>query len=155
MQQKVFNNVNDKIMSIFNFHIKPQKNMRIMANQNQQQSAGNLYNALTAGSKIIGTVIADSDIRIDGTIEGELQCSGKVVIGEKGLLKGSVACQNAEILGKLDGKIEVKQSLALRATCNIKGEVKTQTLIVEPNAIFNGTCTMGSQTAAAPVPPHK
>ena len=120
-----------------------------MANQTQQQATGNLYNALTSGSKIIGTVIADSDIRIDGVIEGELQCSGKVVIGEKGLLKGAITCHNAEILGKLDGKIDVCQSLALRATGNIKGEVKTQTLIVEPNAIFNGTCTMGNPAPAA------
>lgn len=116
--------------------------MAFMASQTQQGAGGTLYNALTAGSKIIGTVIADSDIRIDGTIEGDLQCSGKVVIGEKGVLKGIVNCQNAEILGVVDGKIEVKQTLALRATSNIIGEVKTQTLIVEPNAVFNGTCSM-------------
>lgn len=111
--------------------------------QQQQQQSGTLYNALTAGSKIIGTVVADSDIRLDGTIEGDLQCTGKVVIGEKGLLKGTVNCQNAEILGKLEGKIVVSQTLALRATANLQGEVSTQTLIVEPNAIFNGTCQMG------------
>lgn len=118
---------------------------RTMANQSQQPAT--LYNALTAGSKIIGTIIADSDIRIDGIVEGELQCSGKVVIGEKGFLKGQVNCQNAEIQGKLDGKIDVKQTLALRATSNIHGEVKTQTLIVEPNAVFNGTCSMQQEPA--------
>lgn len=110
-----------------------------------QQPAGALYNALTAGSKIIGTIIADSDIRIDGIVEGDLKCSGKVVIGEKGMLKGNIDCQNAEILGKLEGKIEVKQTLALRATSNLQGEVRTQTLIVEPNAVFNGTCSMGQK----------
>ncbi len=119
-----------------------------MATQTQQPT-GALYNALTSGSKIIGTIIADSDIRIDGVVEGDLKCSGKVVIGEKGLIKGTIDCQNAEILGKLDGKIEVKQTLALRATSNLHGEVHTQTLIVEPNAIFNGTCSMGQKPAAA------
>jgi len=117
-----------------------------MAYQQQQQPAGTMFNALTAGSKIIGTVVADSDIRIDGTLEGDLQCTGKVVIGEKGLLKGTVACQNAEILGRVEGKIEVAQTLALRATAKLEGELKTQTLIVEPNAVFNGTCQMGKPT---------
>ncbi len=112
---------------------------------NQQQQSGTLYNALTAGSKIIGTIIADSDIRIDGTVEGDLQCSGKVVIGEKGSLKGTITCQNAEIMGRLDGKVQTSQTLALRSTGNIQGEVKTQTLIVEPDAVFNGTCSMGNQ----------
>ncbi len=115
-----------------------------MGHQQQNQQPGTLYNALTAGSKIIGTVIADSDIRIDGVLEGDLQCSGKVVVGEKGAIKGTINCQNAEVLGHIDGKIDVKSTLALRATSNFQGEVKTQTLIVEPNAVFNGTCSMGS-----------
>ena len=109
---------------------------------NSNSQPGTLYNALTAGSKIIGTIIADSDIRIDGTVEGDLTCSGKVVIGEQGKLKGTINCQNAEILGNMDGKMEVKNTLALRASGNIKGEVVTQVLIVEPNAIFNGSCSM-------------
>lgn len=109
-----------------------------------QQQSGTLYNALTAGSKIIGTIIADSDVRIDGIVEGDLQCTGKVVIGEQGSLKGTITCQNAEIMGKLDGKIHVEHTLALRASGNIKGEVGTGTLIVEPDAIFNGTCSMNA-----------
>lgn len=117
-----------------------------MANQ---QQTGTLYNALTAGSKIIGTIIADSDIRIDGTVEGDLQCSGKVVIGEKGHLKGTVECQNAEIMGSLEGKIDIKHTLALRAMGKIQGEVKTQTLIVEPNAVFNGSCSMADRNTAS------
>lgn len=112
------------------------------------QNPGTLYNALTSGSKIIGTIIADSDIRVDGIIEGDVQCSGKLVVGEQGFIKGTVVCQNAEIMGCVEGKVEVKYSLALRATCKIKGEIITQTLTVEPNAIFNGTCVMGQPTEA-------
>ena len=37
-----------------------------------QQNSGALYNALTAGSKIIGTIVTDSDMRVDGTIEGDV-----------------------------------------------------------------------------------
>lgn len=117
--------------------------------QTQQQS-GTLFNSLTAGSKIIGTIIADSDIRIDGTLEGDLQCKGKVVIGEQGTIKGSVICQNAEIMGKLDGKIATDDTFALRATGTLSGELKTRTLIIEPNAQFNGTCSM-KQEANGPV----
>ncbi len=108
-----------------------------------QQNSGTLYNALTSGSKIVGTIVTDSDIRVDGIIEGDVTCSGKLVIGEQGFIKGTVACQSAEIMGALDGKINVKYTLALRATSRIKGEINTQTLMVEPNAVFNGTCTMG------------
>lgn len=115
----------------------------------EKQNSGLMFNALTAGSKIVGNITADSDFRIDGTIEGEVNCSGKVVIGESGCIKGSIVCLNAEILGLMDGKITCKQQLSLRASGKIMGDVQTKTLIVEPGAIFNGTCSMGGTEKTA------
>ena len=105
-------------------------------------NTGAMYNALTNGSKIIGKIFADSDFRIDGEVEGTITCNGKVVIGQKGMLKGSISCVNAEIIGTVEGDIIVSETLSLRATAVINGEVKTKVLMVEPNAIFNGTCSM-------------
>ena len=116
--------------------------------QNQQNQQGALYNAITAESKIIGTIVANNDIRIDGTVEGDIQCRGKVVIGEKGFVHGNIQCTNAEVQGRIEGKVEAMQTLALRASANIQGDVVTQSLIVEPNAIFCGTCQMGKKNAA-------
>ena len=118
-----------------------------MANEKQ---GGLMFNALTAGSKIVGNITADSDFRIDGTIEGELNCTGKVVIGEGGKVKGTINCANAEIMGLLDGKVICTQQLSLRANGKINGDVQTKTLIVEPGAQFNGTCSMGNKAQEAP-----
>ena len=115
----------------------------------EKQQSGSMFNALTAGSKIVGNITADSDYRIDGVIEGELNCTGKVVIGEAGKIKGTVICQNAEIMGLMDGKITCHQQLSLRASGKIAGDVHTKTLIVEPGAMFNGTCSMGSEAPKA------
>jgi cytoskeletal protein CcmA (bactofilin family) len=118
-----------------------------MASENR---SGSMFNSLTAGSKIVGNITADSDFRIDGTIEGELNCTGKVVIGEGGRIKGAINCQNAEIMGFLDGKVNCSQQLSLRASAKIQGDVQTKTLIVEPGAQFNGTCSMGKQSSSEP-----
>ena len=115
---------------------------------NDKQQSGMMFNALTAGSKIVGNITADSDFRIDGLIEGDLNCNGKVVIGEAGRIKGTVVCTNAEILGLMEGKITCAQQLSLRANGKINGDVHTKTLIVEPGALFNGTCSMGAAKAA-------
>lgn len=114
-----------------------------------KQQSGMMFNALTAGSKITGNIVADSDFRIDGTIEGDLQSSGKVVIGESGHVKGTIVCENAEILGLMEGKITCRQQLSLRASGKIHGEVQTKTLIVEPGAQFNGSCSMSGEKAPA------
>lgn len=105
-------------------------------------NTGAMYNALTSGSKIVGEIFADSDFRIDGEVEGTITCNGKVVVGQKGFLKGSISCVNAEIVGTVEGDIVVTEALSLRSTAVIKGEVKTKTLMVEPNAVFNGACSM-------------
>lgn len=113
------------------------------------QSIGALYNSLTAGSKIIGTVVTDSDFRIDGIVEGDVQCKGKIVIGEKGAVQGDLSCQNADVLGCIEGAIKVDGTLSLRATGSINGDVQTKVLIVEPKAQFNGSCSM-KQVAPEP-----
>lgn len=114
-------------------------------------NAGAMYNALTSGSKIVGKIFADSDFRIDGEVEGTITCNGKVVIGQKGYLKGSISCVNAEIVGTVEGDIVVTETLSLRATSVIHGDVKTKNLTVEPNAVFDGTCSMKTNAVSTPV----
>ena len=45
-----------------------------------QQNAGLQYNSLTSGSKIIGTIVTDGDIRVDGMVEGDVKCSSKLSV---------------------------------------------------------------------------
>jgi cytoskeletal protein CcmA (bactofilin family) len=106
------------------------------------QNSGIIYNSLTYGSKIVGTITAENDFRIDGEVEGKIFCNGKVVVGQKGYLKGSISCNNAEIIGTVEGEISVQDTLSLRQNAKVKGNVKIKVLIIEPGAIFNGQCCM-------------
>ena len=101
-------------------------------------------NRIVQGTKIIGTVVSDGGFRIDGEIEGDVKTQGKVVIGTTGKIKGTLTCENADIEGVFNGKLVVKETLSLRSTATIEGEVFISKLAVEPGATFNATCTMGS-----------
>jgi cytoskeletal protein CcmA (bactofilin family) len=101
-------------------------------------------NRIVQGTKIIGTIISDGGFRIDGEIEGDVKTQGKVVIGSTGKIKGTLSCENADIEGVFDGKLVVKETLSLRSTATIEGEVFIGKLAVEPGATFNATCAMGS-----------
>ena len=107
-------------------------------------NSGASHNVLAHGSKVKGNISADSDFRIDGLVQGEITCSGKVVIGTKGRLEGNITCVNAEIMGDVKGNIVVSDTLSLKASCNVKGDIKTKILIIEPEAIFTGSCDMGT-----------
>lgn len=105
-------------------------------------STGSLYNALCQGTQIKGNIEADRDLRIDGEVEGNITCTGKVVVSQTGSITGKIACVNAEIGGRVVGDIVVSELLTLRTTANIEGDVRTKSLVVEPSAVFNGTCSM-------------
>ncbi len=111
---------------------------------NKSSNSGIVYNMLASGSKIKGEFTADSDFRIDGTFEGNINCNGKVVIGINGLLTGNLVCTNAEVMGTIDGTVTVSDMLSIKSTAKVKGEIKTKTLMIEPNAIFCGSCDMST-----------
>ena len=112
-----------------------------------------LPNMIGQGTKIVGDIETNGDIRIDGQIEGNVNSKGKVVVGSNGLIKGEVFCSNAELAGSLNGKINVSELLSLKASSKINGDIKTGKLNIEPGAIFTGTCNMGNQVSTPQTPP--
>ena len=107
------------------------------------QPENNAINIIGAGTKITGDIETTSDIRIDGSLKGNLVTKGKVVVGGTGNIEGKVICNNSDVSGTVDGEIIVSEILSLKSTAKIFGKIKTNKLAIEPNAIFTGTCDMG------------
>ncbi|WP_010136968.1 bactofilin family protein [Ochrovirga pacifica] len=89
-----------------------------------------------------GSISSQGDFRIDGTVEGDLTTTGKVIIGAEGKVLGEMKCVNADIEGTFDGRLEVKNSLCLKPSAKIYGEVLSESFTVEPGAIINANCSM-------------
>ena len=107
-----------------------------------QQSGLSQQNTIAQGTIIEGDFKSEGDFRIEGVINGTLITKGKVVIGTTGLVEGSLSCNNADIEGKIKGKLVVLETLSLRASANVYGDVQTGKLAVEPGATFNANCQM-------------
>jgi cytoskeletal protein CcmA (bactofilin family) len=113
-----------------------------MAKIIQTENTG-VINIIGNGTKITGNIETSGDIRIDGTLIGNIETQGRIVIGETGLIQGKVKCLNSDISGQVKGEISVKELLSLKSTANIQGDISTNKLAIEPNAIFTGFCNMG------------
>jgi cytoskeletal protein CcmA (bactofilin family) len=109
-------------------------------------SGENALNSLVRGTFTEGTVNAESDIRIDGTIKGKLTCAAKVIIGPSGFIDGEVRCQNAIVEGRFTGKINVSELLVVKENAEVIGDVTTVKLAVSAGALFDVTCNMKSDT---------
>jgi len=105
-------------------------------------------NRINEGTNIKGDIHSKGFFRIDGTIEGNVSTPSKVVLGKTGYIKGTLMCENADIEGRFEGKLDVTGTLSLRSTAQIDGEVIIGKLSVEPGANFNASCIMkGSKRA--------
>lgn len=119
-----------------------------MFKDDKKNSSDNIIsgsNRIVDGTKIKGEINSQSDFRIDGEVEGTILTTGRIVVGKTGVIRGKIICSNADIEGNVQGIIEVKNMLSLKATAHIQGEVHTDKLTIEPGAIFNVTCNMGGE----------
>jgi cytoskeletal protein CcmA (bactofilin family) len=92
---------------------------------------------------IEGDIRSSGDIRIDGTVHGNVYSKAKIVIGSTGLVEGDINCQNADVSGTIKGKSGINELLFLKSTSKLNGDIITGKLIVEVGASFTGTCNMG------------
>lgn len=121
------------------------KDTKDNASNNRNSNSGNSspasrgLNTVNEGTTVTGDLVAESDIRIDGTINGDLKCKAKVIIGPKGMIKGTVSCDSAMIEGSFDGKLEVRESLVIKETANIIGDVVTKNIAMSAGCSFDGT----------------
>ena len=101
------------------------------------------HNQIAKGTHIEGDIKTDGVIRIDGTLIGSVNSTGKVVVGPSGRIEGSINCVSANVSGEVKAKITVKELLTLQATAKLVGDVTTGKLAIEPGAVFSGSCSMG------------
>ena len=105
----------------------------------------NEVSRISAGTVVKGEIITQSDIRIDGTLEGKVYSKGRVVVGDKAVVKGDIVCLNVDFCGNMKGNFYVKDTLLLRAGCSVEGDLHVRRLQVELDARFNGNCKMISE----------
>jgi len=99
-----------------------------------------------SGTSLKGDITSSGDLRIDGTLVGNIICSSKVIIGANGVVEGDISGITADIMGKVSGTIKVKELLQLKSNCQVNGNLHSAKLQIEPAANFNGQCHMIQET---------
>jgi len=111
---------------------------------NKNTKMTEVINTIGAGTIVTGDVQSKGDIRVDGSLKGSLNTSGKVVLGKEGVIEGDVICNSADVSGTIKAKITVSQLLSLKSTAKLNGDIITNKLSIEPGASFTGSCSMGA-----------
>ncbi|NLM00902.1 MAG: polymer-forming cytoskeletal protein [Treponema sp.] len=91
-------------------------------------------------SAIAGDVRVSGFVRIDGDIDGSLETSGKVIIGEKARIRGNVTARAAIVCGIIEGDVYAPEEVQLFSSAAVMGDVITKNIQVADGVLFDGYC---------------
>ncbi len=113
------------------------KQKRIEENNSKQG-----INLINEGTQLEGRLVATGDVRLDGQLQGDIVTAGRLAIGASGKIEGKIQSAHADVAGKVKGDMIVSDTLTIRSTAQILGDIKVGKLVIEEGATFSGNCIM-------------
>ncbi len=111
-------------------------------NDNTQAGKSTFDIVICDQSTIEGTINSSGSVRVDGVLNGDLSCSGNVIIGQKAQIKGAIKAHSAEVAGNVEGDITLQGNLSLASSAKVNGDVSASSLRIEEGANFEGRCSI-------------
>jgi cytoskeletal protein CcmA (bactofilin family) len=114
---------------------------------------GDLNGFLDRGSHLRGDLQFETHFRVHGSLTGEVNTEGELIVGEGGVVEGQLRVGQIIISGLVKGSINAAAKVQITSTGKVYADVETSSLIVEDGALFEGKCTMsrdGAKTGAGP-----
>lgn len=108
------------------------------------EEISNSTNTIGKGTVLEGSIETYGNIRIEGKVIGNIKSKSKIALGNSSHVQGNITAQNADLEGEVKGRIEISEILVLKSTAIVHGDIVTGKLVVEPGAVFNGSCKMGA-----------
>ncbi len=105
---------------------------------------------IARGTTIKGNLKVESNIRIEGIIEGAVTCSGRLVLSKTGKIKGNILCKNIISEGIIEGDIVAKDKIHLLSSAIITGNIKYNCLQIDLGATLNGQAICASSPSVLP-----
>ena len=107
-------------------------------------AATGLVGYLYKGSRVTGQLTFQGSARVDGSVEGEIQCHGTLTIGERAEVRAKISGEVVVIRGRVEGNVVAKEKVQLTAPARLYGDIDSPRLIITEGVIFDGDCTMGA-----------
>ena len=101
---------------------------------------------------LVGTLTVDGDVRIEGTVEGEVFATGHLSVQPGGTARAQLTAREILVLGAVEGTAVADGLVALGDTASFAGEVRAGRLRIDEGAVINATITMTRAGDAARAP---
>lgn len=119
-------------------------------NGDRRRAIEHIENVLGRSAVVHGDLKAEGSFRIDGTVEGHVESTAAIVVGESGTVRGEVRAREVVVAGHVFGNVVCTGHLEIVATGAIEGDIEAASVSVETGGVFRGQSRMGAQPAADP-----
>ena len=99
---------------------------------------------LSRGVSIKGLVKFQNELLIDGEVEGTINSTGTLTIGEHARICGEIRTKSVKVRGMVEGNIFVTERCELQAGCTLRGDIEAPQLMIDENATFLGSAKIGT-----------
>ena len=103
---------------------------------------GTMNTIIGKDTVITGTIDVKGGLRVDGTAKGKVVCDESITIGATGVVESEIEAGTIIIAGRLIGNINAAEKVELQAKCEVEGDIRTKSLVIEQGAVFCGACNM-------------
>jgi cytoskeletal protein CcmA (bactofilin family) len=94
------------------------------------------------GTIVEGKIVTTASLRIEGSVVGDIECSGDVTIGEKGIVRSIIAARSVFNAGTIEGSVIAKGKMTITSKGRVLGNIAAGSLHVSEGAVFKGECAM-------------
>jgi len=98
--------------------------------------------------RLIGELYIEGNLRVSGTLEGQIEATGDVDVTEAATVKATVAGREVNVSGQVNGAVTASKKLVIGRSGSIVGDVRVPRLIMQDGASLSGNVSMGPKVAA-------
>ena len=104
-----------------------------------------ISSVIGADMVVNGDIHAKEAVRVEGSVTGDVETEGAMIISASGRVKGNVKGSSIIIGGSLEGDLTSGGRTEVVSTGKVIGNIRTKSLVVDENAVFQGQCTMNTE----------
>ncbi|ABX05329.1 MAG TPA: hypothetical protein DEF47_21295 [Herpetosiphon sp.] len=109
-----------------------------------QSPTGKPETVIGANTTFVGTLKSDGNVRVDGSVEGEIEVLGNLIVGSTGRVIATLKAQNIHVSGAVKGEIIATEQLEISPSGKVWGDITAASLHIEPGGLFRGQSSMTS-----------
>jgi len=108
----------------------------------QERQHDKVDTIIGAGTVFVGDIRVKGTLRIDGRVEGKVDCAGDLVVGDAGVVEAEVHSRSIKLGGTIKGNIFVTGTMDIAGTGKLYGDMTAGKVVIADGAIFHGQCNM-------------